>query len=48
MNIRLTILGIIFCLAFAVAVVRLVELQFYRSEELTDYRENRLRLKYKM
>ncbi len=43
MNIRLTILGVIFCLAFAVAVVRLVELQFYRSEELTDYRENRLR-----
>ncbi len=43
MNIRLSLLAVLFCLAFGVSVWRLVDLQFHKSDELTAYRENRLR-----
>lgn len=43
MPFRLPLIAVLFCLAFAAAVARLVELQFYRSDELVEYRENRLR-----
>ncbi|MDR1611371.1 MAG: hypothetical protein LBT97_01160 [Planctomycetota bacterium] len=40
---RFLVLALFFCLSFGTAVARLVDLQFNRSEELTAYRENRLR-----
>ncbi|MDR0361549.1 MAG: hypothetical protein LBJ46_02525 [Planctomycetota bacterium] len=40
---RFLFLAAFFCLSFGAAVARLIELQFYRSDELVAYRENRLR-----
>ncbi len=42
LRIRVLLISVLFCLLFAGAVARLADLQFNRSQQLADYRDNRL------